>query len=151
HLEWSIPGIWFMTHLEIPGMNVSGVTLPGVPGIIIGHNDRIAWGVTNLGYDVQDLYIEKLDPQTGRYEFQGHQEQARLERELIPVRGQAPVELHKWVTRHGPVFLEQGGESLTIKWVAADPNGFQYPFLDIDRARNWTEFRNALQRYPGPG
>ena len=47
HLEWSIPGIWFMAHLEIPGMNVSGVTLPGVPGIIAGHNDRIAWGASN--------------------------------------------------------------------------------------------------------
>ena len=61
HLEFSIPGIWFMTHIEAPGMNVSGVALPGMPGVIVGHNDRIAWGVTNLHFDVQELYIEKMD------------------------------------------------------------------------------------------
>ena len=59
HLEFGIPGIWHMEYLEAPGMNVSGVSLPGMPGIISGHNDRIAWGETNLGFDVQDLYIEK--------------------------------------------------------------------------------------------
>jgi penicillin amidase len=50
-----------MTHLDAPGLDVSGVCLPGVPGVVVGHNQRIAWGITNLGFDVQDLYVEKMD------------------------------------------------------------------------------------------
>src|SRR6185295_1912855 len=102
---WSLPGIWFMAHLEIPGMNVSGVTLPGVPGVIAGHNDRIAWGATNLGFDVEDLYVEQLNPQTGRYLFQGKVEQARREVELIRVKGKPAEDFVRWVTRHGPVIV----------------------------------------------
>ena len=63
HLDFSIPSTWYMVQLQCPGMNVSGVSLPGLPGVIIGHNERIAWGVTNLGFDVQDLYAEKLNAQ----------------------------------------------------------------------------------------
>lgn len=150
HLQYSIPGIWHMVHLRAPGLDVSGVALPGVPCVLIGHNDRIAWGMTNLGFDVQDLYLEKIDPANGRYLYRGRLEQARLERELIPVRGEASVEVAQWVTRHGPVFLEEG-RALALRWAAAEPGGFAFPFLDLDRARNWPEFLAALQRYPGPG
>ncbi len=150
HLEYSNPGIWFMVHLRAPGLDVAGVTLPGIPGVILGHNDRIAWGATNLGFDVQELYIEKIDLRTGRYLFRGQTEQARLERELIPVKGARPVEFVQWVTRHGPVFVEQG-RALALRWTAAEPGGFSFPLLDIDRARNWQEFVAALARYPGPG
>ena len=66
---------------------------PAAPGIIVGHNQRIAWGITNLGFDVQDLYIEKFDDRTGRYLYRGQVEQARLEREIIRVKGQEPVEM----------------------------------------------------------
>ena len=76
-----------MTHLQAPGLNVEGVSMPGVPGVIIGHNDRIAWGITNLGFDVQDLYVEQIDLNTGRYAFKDAVEQARPERELILVKG----------------------------------------------------------------
>ena len=89
HLEYSLPGIWYMTHLEAPGLNVAGVALPGTPGIIVGHNQRIAWGITNLHFDVQDLYIEKFDDRTGRYLFRGQVEQARAEREDDPRQGRA--------------------------------------------------------------
>ena len=106
HLEFGAPSTWYQVHLQAPGLNVTGVSLPGVPCIIVGHNERIAWGVTNLGFDVQDLYSEKLDPKTGRYLFQGKQEQARLEREMIAVKGGQPVEFSQWVTRHGPVMPE---------------------------------------------
>ncbi|MGA2773008.1 MAG: penicillin acylase family protein, partial [Bryobacteraceae bacterium] len=71
HLEYSLPGIWYMAHLQAPGLDVSGVTLPGVPGVMVGHNQRIAWGITNLQFDVQDLYIEKFDDRTGRYLYRG--------------------------------------------------------------------------------
>ncbi len=95
HLEFSIPGIWHMDHLEAPGMNVTGVSLPGMPGIISGHNDRIAWAETNLGFDVQDLYIEKIDLRTGRYLYQGKVEQARAEREIIAVKGRGSRRGHE--------------------------------------------------------
>ena len=150
HLEWTIPGIWFMAHLQIPGMNVSGITLPGVPGVIAGHNDRIAWGATNLGFDVQDLYVEKFDPRTGRYLFRDKVEQARREVELIRIKGKPAEEVVRWVTRHGPIIVSEEKEQLALKWTAAEPGLFQFPFLDIDRARNWNDFTAALAHYPGP-
>jgi penicillin amidase len=150
HLEYGLPGIWYMTHLKAPGLDASGVALPGVPGIIVGHNRRIAWGITNLGFRAQDLYIEKLDPRTGRYLFRGQVEQARLEREIIRVKNQSTVEMPVWVTRHGPLFASEGDAAMTMRWVAAEPGSVEYPFLDIDRAQDWTEFRAALERMPGP-
>jgi len=150
HLEYSLPGIWHMTHLEAPGLDVSGVELPGVPGIIVGHNDRIAWGITNLGFDVQDLYIEKMDLRTGKYVFRNQVEQAREERDLIVIKGRQPEEMVNWVTRHGPVFQQSGGRTMTLRWTAADPAIFTYVFMDIDRARDWDDFKRALSRYGGP-
>jgi penicillin amidase len=151
HLEWSIPGIWYMAHLASPGMNVSGVTLPGVPGVVVGHNDRIAWGVTNLHYDVQDLYMEKINDASGQYLYQGRVEQARAERELVRVRNGQPLQFVYWVTRHGPIFVGEGQDRMALRWAAAEPGVFQFPFLDIDRARNWQEFTAAVARFPGPG
>lgn len=151
HLEFSLPGIWHMESIEAPGMKVSGVSLPGFPGIISGHNDRIAWGMTNLGFDVQDLYIEKMDLRTGRYIFNGHIEQARAEREIIEVKGAAPQEMTNWVTRHGPVFRAGNGQVMTLRWVASEPGAIADIFLDIDRARNWDEFKTAIARFGGPG
>jgi penicillin amidase len=151
HLEYSLPGIWCMAHLQAPGLNVAGVALPGLPGVIVGHNARIAWGITNLQFDVQDLYIEKFDDRTGRYLYNGQQEQARPERELIRVKGKAPVELVVWVTRHGPLFVTEGGNRMALRWVVEDPSVYQYPILEYDRAQNWQQFTAALARFPGPG
>ncbi|HLH17945.1 MAG TPA: penicillin acylase family protein [Bryobacteraceae bacterium] len=151
HLAYSVPGIWYMTHLTAPGLDAAGVALPGVPGIVVGHNRRIAWGITNLQFDVQDLYLLQIDERTGRYTYQGHQEQAKLEREIIRVKGQNPTELTVWVTRFGPLFVSEGGDRMALRWVAADPGLLQYPILDIDRAENWRDFTAALSRFPGPG
>lgn len=151
HLEFALPGVWFMTHLTAPGLNVSGVALPGVPGIIVGHNDRIAWGCTNLHFDVQDLYLEKMDMRTGQYVFNGHVEQARAEREIIRVKGAKSLETVTWVTRHGPVWRDDNGRVMTLKWAAAAPKNFGLPMVEINRARNWQEFTKALSRFPGPG
>src|ERR1700679_112335 len=123
HLDFAVPGVWHLDHIEAPGMNVEGVALPGVPGILSGHNDRIAWGETNLGFDVQDLYVERIDLRTGQYAFANHLEQARAERELIVVRGQRPEQMSTWVTRHGPVFQQGNGRVVTLKWTAAEPGG----------------------------
>lgn len=151
HLEYSIPGIWYMIHLQAPGLDVSGVSLPGTPSVIVGHNQRIAWGVTNLQFDVQDLYIENFDPATGRYLYRGQWEQARQEREIIRVKGAAPVELAVWVTRHGPLYFNDAREHLALRWAAAEPGTFQFPFPEINKAGNWQEFTHAVARFPGPG
>ena len=80
HLAYRIPGLWHMVHLKAPGLDVSGVALPGVPCVISGHNQQIAWGLTNLQADVMDLYVEQIDERNGHYLFQGKLEQAQLDR-----------------------------------------------------------------------
>ncbi len=151
HLEYSLPGIWYMVHLEAPGINVTGVTLPGTPGVIAGHNDRIAWGLTNLGFDVHDLYFEKFDPRTGQYVAGNQMVRAHQERDLILIRGRVPEEEIIWVTRHGPVVDQVPGGVFALKWTAHDPSIFHHVFLDIDRARNKDEFLAAVSRFGGPG
>ena len=150
HLEYSLPGIWYMTHLEAPGLNVAGVALPGAPGIVVGHNQRIAWGITNLHFDVQDLYNENLDERTGRYLFRGQVEQARGEREVIRIKGAADVEVTNWI--RATARSSADGNSA---WVQVGPPAergmLQYPFIDINRAQNWREFTAAIGRLPGPG
>jgi penicillin G amidase len=150
HLEWSIPAVWHLVHLRAPGLDVTGAALPGVPAVIIGHNRRVAWGVTNFQFDVQDLYLERIDMRTGQYLFQGQVQQARLERDVIKVKGQRPVELAAWVTRHGPIFFTEGNQNYSMRWMAAEEGPFDFPFLDLDRAGNWDEFNTALARFVGP-
>lgn len=151
HLEYSLPVIWYMTHLEAPRLDVAGVAIPGLPGVVIGHNARIAWGITNLQFDVQDLYLEKFDERTGQYLYQGHVEQARREPEVIRVKGGQVVEFPVWVTRHGPLFLSDGADRMALRWVVEDAGIYQYPVLEYDRAQNWQQFTAALARFPGPG
>ena len=114
HIPASAPSVWYLTELSAPGMHVAGVTFPGAPGIIIGHNDHIAWGATNLGPDVQDLYIEKFDPANPRRYMtpQGWRD-AEVRHEEIKVRkGFTSAEtdtvgLDVTITRHGPITLER--------------------------------------------
>jgi penicillin amidase len=148
HLSYGIPPTWYLVHLKSPGLNVSGASLPGVPCVLVGHNEQIAWGITALESDSLDLYLEKLDTKTGRYVFGDHVEQARLETEFIPVRGARPLAVQTWVTRHGPVVVTNGGVSYSVRWTAND--GLTFPFWDIDRARNWQEFQAAAQALWGP-
>ena len=93
HLEYTLPGIWYLAHVKGgTDLNVTGAALPGVPGIIVGHNDRIAWGVTNLEFAMEDLSSEAIDAQTGRYLYRDQAEAGRLEREYIAVKGQPRAE-----------------------------------------------------------
>jgi penicillin amidase len=149
HLAYRIPGTWYLAHVKAPGLDVSGASLPGLPGIVTGHNAQIAWGLTNLETDVMDLYREQMDERTGQYVFQGKVEQAQLDRQFIGVRGGKPVQLDTWVTRHGPIFIREGGKPYSLRWSASD--GFDWPVYRLNRASNWTEFRKALSGYWGPG
>jgi penicillin G amidase len=149
HLAFGIPGTWHMVDLKAPGLHAAGVALPGVPCVISGHNEDIAWGVTNMQSDVTDAYIEQIDLRTGRYVFQGKTEQAILDRQMIGVRGAKPVAVNTWLTRHGPVVVQAHGKAYSLRWSAAD--GFGFPFLAINRAKTWDEFRAPLRDYWGPG
>ena len=137
HIAWSLPGVWYMTHLQSPGMNVTGVAIPGVPAIVVGRNEHIAWGITNLGFDVQDLYTPASN-------------QALLERDRIAVKGMAAGELFEQVVNaHGPVLQGPNGKPVALRWVAAENVPFRIGLVKLNRARNWTEFREALREFPG--
>lgn len=131
HLDLACPGIWFPLRIEWAGRYAQGVALPGIPTIVIGHNDRIAWGFTNLGTDLQDLYREPALEQ-------------RLE--LIPVKGKAPVELRVAVGKHGPQVLP----GLSLHWPALDPRHLHRPLTGMMEARDWAEFNAAIDLHPGP-
>jgi penicillin G amidase len=148
HLEFTFPSTWYQVHVQAPGLNVTGFSLPGVPLVIIGHNESIAWGVTNLHFDVMDLFAERMDA-AGRYEYQAKVELARSNREVIAVQGARPEPVTQFATRHGFTLGTDNGRTIALQWSAA-ATGFRYIFADLNRARDWREFRDALSRYPGP-
>ena len=155
HLAPTAPGIWYLTHLSTPTMRVSGVTFPGVPGIILGHNENIAWGATNVGPDVQDLYAETFNDR-GEYKTPTGWQAAVVRRETINVRSNPlkpatePVTFDVIVTRNGPVITEDGGKKYALKWTAFDPKNSEFEtFYTWNRAKNWTDFRSALKKYGG--
>jgi penicillin amidase len=159
HIPASAPNIWYQTELIAPGMHVAGVTFPGAPGIVIGHNDFVAWGATNLGPDVQDVYIEKFDKENpNRYQAPGGWRDALVRHEQINVR-KNPIDpksvqaqtLDVTVTRHGPIVLEKDGVRYALRWPALDPANLEIAgIFDANRARNWKEFTEGLSKYGGP-
>jgi penicillin amidase len=169
HLGIQMPSIWYEIGLhcdpvgpECP-MEVVGSSFPGAPGVIIGHNQRIAWGVTNLGPDVQDLFIERINPENpNQYEYQGQWLDMEIVREEIRVAGQdEPVVLHARITRHGPIINDVvggpeeewsfGWEPLALSWTALQPGSLMRSVLMLDQASNWDEFREALRYWDVPG
>ena len=158
HIPASAPGIWYQTQLIAPGMHVAGVTFPGLPGIVAGHNERIAWGVTNLGPDVQDVYLEKFDKTNPtKYQTPSGLRDAEVRQEQIKVRkdfGSSATDTQTFevtVTRHGPIILEKDGARYALRWTSLDPGSLKsIGFLEVNRARNWKEFTAALSHYRGP-
>jgi penicillin amidase len=158
HLAASAPSIWHMVQLSAPGLRVAGVTAPGLPGVVIGHNERIAWGFTNVGPDVQDLYIEKFDPANPRRYLtpQGWQD-AEVRHEEIKVRkgfdnSETDITpLDVTVTRHGPIILERDSKRYALRWTALDPkaNNADSSYL-VAKAHNWKEFTQALHSFTAP-
>jgi penicillin amidase len=152
HLELSIPPIWYEIHLSAPNYNAKGFTLPGAPLIVIGHNDRIAWGFTNNGADVQDLYIETFNPAVpDEYRANGKWTKAQLFDEVIHVKGQADEHLKVIVTRHGPVVHREADKSYSLRWTALEPGGLGNTYNWLSTAKNWHEFREVMKRVWGPG
>ncbi len=154
HLAPQMPAIWYHWHLNAPGMDVTGAGLPGLPGVIIGRNRRIAWGVTNAGPDTQDLYLERFNPENPhQYEYQGAWEEAKVIREEIRVKGQPePVVEEVIVTRHGPIITgqEEGGQPMALRWTSHDPATTSEALMGLNRAGSWDDFTAALRHWDAP-
>jgi penicillin amidase len=150
HLGHHVPSVWYMIHLEAPSLNASGVSFPGLPGVVLGHNQRIAWGATNTGPDVQDLYAESFnfrDP--NRYLDQGEWTDAEIREETIKVSGARDYKFAVKVTRHGPIVSHEGNRDLALCWTMLKPGAMRFAFLKIDQALNWQEFTSALRDFSG--
>jgi acyl-homoserine lactone acylase PvdQ len=154
HLDHSVPSVWYMVHLKGPGLNVSGVSLPGLPFVVVGHNEKIAWGMTNTGPDVQDLYVESFDSTApSKYLHNGAWVEAEVRAEVIKVRGKRDHRLTVKVTRHGPIISHEGNRDLALRWTALEPHALSALFNSvsaINLAQNWEQFTAALHDYTGP-
>jgi len=156
HLPLALPPIWYEVHMEAPGLRVYGVCLPGLPAIIIGHNDRIAWGVTAAMADQDDLFLEELDSQDpSRYRSAEGWARGEVVREEIRVRGRKePVVEEVLITRHGPIITPAiPGEErpLALQTVCARGDiPFARAILGLMCASSWEEFRQALSHWPAP-
>ncbi len=184
HLGIQMPSIWYQAHLECKPVtkecpyDVAGFTFAGVPGVVIGHNNRIAWGFTNVGPDVMDLYIEKVNPDNpNQYEVNGKWVDFATRTETINVVGGAPMNVTVRLTRHGPVisdsygplkdqntdkdpkfvpFKDRAGIQLpaqyviALKWTALSPSTPFQAIWGLDRAQTWEDFRAAAQNFHVP-
>ncbi|MFZ1008082.1 MAG: penicillin acylase family protein [Candidatus Sulfotelmatobacter sp.] len=151
HLGHQMPNLWYEAHLKAGNLDVAGVTLPGMPYVIVGHNQRIAWGFTNVGPTVADAFIENFNAQ-GAYQAPLGWQQPEHRQEIIHVKGQPDITLDVKITRHGPIVTDiLPGETrqVALRWTLYD--GLHMPFFDVDSAQNWEEFRKAFSQLDAPG
>ncbi len=156
HLQLSVPALWYVIHLTAPTLNVQGFALPGAPLVIIGHNERIAWGFTNSNVDVADLYIETFDSANPMlYHANDRILAADIRHETIHVSGKPDVNLDVIVTRHGPIVYrdspQQGGRAYALRWTALEPGGLDFGFPQVGEAQNWHDFIETTRHIAGPG
>jgi penicillin amidase len=169
HLPHRVPGIWYEAQLKCSPQaqtpaadrdlcakfDVAGVTLPGLPMVIVGHNQRIAWGFTNIGPTVQDLYIETFNS-NGEYEAPDGWKKPETRHETIKVKhtaGMKEVPVNVVITRHGPMVTSlypRETRPLAMKWTLYSPDGMTFPFFDVDTAQNWDEFTHAFSQFGSP-
>ena len=168
HLAIQMPSIWYTVNLQCQPVGpqcpyrVAGVSFPGSPGVVIGHNAHIAWGVTNAPVDVQDFYILKTNPENpDQYLLDGQWVDMDIVWEEIRVKGRdEPVMVRVRLTRFGPILNDIAGgteeawafgwQPLAFRWTALDPSKTVQAVLKLDRARNWDEFLDALRDWDVP-
>ncbi len=155
HLQLAEPPIWYLVNLSAPNLKVAGVSTAGLPGVIIGHNENIAWGMTNVGPDVQDVYLETFND-AGKVKTPNGYESPTMRREEIKVRKSALAPdtetqiLEVVNTRHGVVFFEDGNKKYSLKWTAFDAKNDSLTMISLlNKAKDWTEFRAALKSWGG--
>jgi len=150
HLGHQMPNLWYEAHLRSGSFDVAGVTLPGYPYVIVGHNQRVAWGFTNVGPTVEDVYVEKFN-ELGQYLTTQGWKQPDTRHEVIKIKGKPDVALDVQSTRHGPIVTElEPGESrkIALRWTLYE--GIRSPFFKIDSAQTWQEFRHAFSELDAP-
>ena len=161
HLRLSAPSVWYLAHLEAPGLNTIGATMPAMPSVVLGRNDRVAWGFTNTYGDVQDVFIERVvDGNPDRYMSPDGPKPFDVHEEVIRVRNNRPVRLTVRATRHGPVISDLMTEEqrarldntvLSLAYTALDEDDSTFrALLGIQEARDWNEFDAALRDYAAP-
>ena len=161
HLGLQAPGVWYLAHLRAPETELVGATMAGVPGIVLGHNGTIAWGFTNTGADVQDLFVERPDPEDpARYLTPGGSAPFETREEIIRIKGAPALTLTVRETRHGPVIsdlmpdagrLVPGGGVAALAWTAlAEDDRAAQALLGIARAQDWPQFVEALRAVGAP-
>jgi len=152
HRVMALPSLRYIVHLVAPGWDVIGAGEPGLPGVAVGHNQHVAWGFTIFGLDQQDLYLEELNPQDPlEYNTEGGWAHMRVEHESIAIKGKPAVDFELKFTRHGPVLWEDGKRALALRWVGAEPGTAGYlGSLAVDRAKNWSEFEEAMKLWKVP-
>lgn len=155
HLGLTAPSVWYFAALQAPGLDVIGATLPGLPGVVLGRNSRVAWGMTNTGVDQQDLYLERLNPDDAHeYETPTGWQRFSERVERIRIKGEADVDLVVRESRHGPVLsgLAAVDKSfahpryvLALRWSALEPTDRTLPAIRaLNRAQNVAEAERAL-------
>ncbi len=158
HRSILAPSLRYMVHLVAPGWDVIGAGEPALPGVSIGHNQQIAWGLTIFPVDQQDLYLEELDPQDPeRYHTANGWKRMKKEHESVRVKGAETRDAELFFTEHGgalcPVLWrdEKTHRALALRWIGAEPGGAGYlASLTLDRAANWTGFQSAMRRWKLP-
>lgn len=152
HLSFGAPGIWYQIHQHVKGgLNVTGVLLPGQPFIINGHNDHIAWGMTNVSVDNIDFYIETVNPENeNQYKLDGEWKDMELRKEQIKIKGGETIEKTIRFTHRGPIiskFKKLSNKVVSMRWSGNDfSNELRTVYL-LDRAKNWIEFKDALSSF----
>ena len=160
HLGLTTPSLWYLVHMKIAGRNVVGASMPGVPGVILGRNDHIAWGFTNVNPDVQDLYLEKLSADGDGYLTPDGAAHFVTREETIRVKDAEPVTFTIRETRHGPVLSDARGDIqaalpegyvLALRWTALEDDDTTPSIaMSLSEARNFDEFTAALKAYVTP-
>src|SRR5579859_4901540 len=152
HLPHRVPGVWYEIQLHSGDFNVEGFSLPGMPFISVGHNQRIAWGFTNLNPDVQDLFVETFNA-AGEYQTPTGWQKPEIDHQIIHVKGKPDVALDVEITRHGPIVSSLfPGETrkIALQWMIYDSLNVTVPLFDLNAAQNWEQFRKALSQFATP-
>lgn len=153
HLTLLVPDIWYMVDLKAPGYHVAGVTMAGVPGIVAGHNEHVAWGITALYGDVQDLYVETLDGKGNYRATDGSWQPLTVNHEFIAVRGGPGERIEVESTAHGPLLnpiLKNEKRPIALKWTIFDAALNVMPTYELGKTSNWTEFSKVLSKWCWP-
>ena len=155
HLPPIFPSIWYENHLVGGGYNVTGYSTPGVPGILIGHNEHVAWGITNAFPDVQDIFVERLHPDNENLvEVDGQWQEMEIVEEVIHIRGKRnPVVEEVRYTKHGPIIsdlLAHEERPLSMAWASYAENNHLRAIIDMNKASNWDEFKAGADHWGFP-